>query len=220
MLYSAEPIWIVGYGKFGKRAVDRIIKDKHPPPPVTVIDIEKKDDIHEEIKYVQADGVKWFVDNFQKIGRKTRIIPALPVHFAAQFIKRILDLESNVVNEIEIPEKILSFLPNPYRISNDTYVFSHADFLCPPDCIEPDDFCTSTGKPRPTPLYELMASIAMDDVAVITIKSHQFAPGVGGFYGHELLSILSKVRRKKDNSILLCTACKCHGIVTSFQLLG
>lgn len=126
MLYSAEPIWIVGYGKFGRRAVDRIIKDKHPPPPVTVIDSGRKDDIHEEIKYVQADGVKWFVDNLQKIGK----------------------------------------------------------------------------------------------VAVITIKSHQFAPGVGGFYTHELLSILSQVRRNNDNSILLCTACKCHGIVTSFQLLG
>ena len=135
MRNSPESIWIIGYGKFGRRAVEMMIKKGHSHPLVTVIDKEPRRDIPNGIEYIRADGIKWFIDNFRKTSVVNRIIPALPVHLAAQWIKGRLISEKRMVREIPVPPEILPLLPNPYRLSADTYVVSHADFLCPPDCI-------------------------------------------------------------------------------------
>ncbi len=215
---SSELIWVLGYGKSGRRAVELIRAENHLKPSFTVIDQKPQDKFQEGIAYIQAEGIRWFTDHFHQTHRVSRIIPALPVHIAAQWIKRKLISEKGSVREMEIPRKILPNLPNPCRLSADTYAVSHADFICPSDCDEPEDFCTATGQPRPTPLYDLLAALTNDDVAVLTLPSRQFAAGVGGFYATDLWNLLDTVRDLTQNRFLLCTACKCHGIITGFEL--
>lgn len=218
MSHTNELIWIVGFGRFGRRAVDRLITEMQPPPSLTVIDRELPDDLQDGIEYIQADGVEWFTDHFLRTEKVSRIVPALPVHLAAQWVKRRLTAESRNVEKIPIPSELLRSLPNPYQLSPDVYAFSHADFICPPDCVEPEEFCTVTREPRPTPLYDLPGSLSLGNYVVVTIRSRQFAPGVGGFYPADLWALLDKVRKHEETSFLLCTACKCHGIITGFRI--
>ena len=213
-----ESIWIIGYGKFGRRAADLLNNSGRARPQVTVVDSKQPDQVTGGIDYIKADGVRWFVDNFHQTSRVDRIIPALPVHLAAEWVKERLVAENRTVQQFPIPEKILPLLPNPYKISADTYALSYATFLCPPDCEEPEECCTVTGQSRPEPLYELVNSISLENVVILSIQSRQFAPGAGGFYAGDLWQLLDTVQKHEPAHFLLVTACKCHGIITGLSV--
>lgn len=216
---SGESVWIIGYGKFGRRAVQQMIKNGCPPRNITIIDREAKDDIPNDINSIEEDGVAWFLKNFQESSKTSRIIPALPIHLAAQWLKGRLFQEKIGIEDLPVPEKILTLLPNTYRLSAAEYAVSHADFLCPPDCSEPEQFCTITGRPRPTPLYDLLHSLSSASLPLLTIVSRQFSPGVGGFHADDLWQLLDKARQHREQCLLIATACKCHGIITSLRFM-
>ncbi len=214
MVAAPESIWIIGYGKFGGRTVDLLADSGNEHLYITVVDSRTPDHVPDGIDYVQAEGIGWFVDNFHRTSKVDRIIPALPVHLAAEWLRKRLAAEDRTVEQLPVPEKILPLLPNPYKISADTYAISHATFLCPADCDEPEEFCTVTGLPRPTPLYELVSSISLDKVVILSLQSRQFASGAGGFYAADLWLLLETVQRHAPADFLICTSCKCHGIIT------
>ena len=77
---SAESIWVIGYGKFGRRAVDQLLIDSRNPAHLTVIDAifdsNGQEDIVEGVDYFHADGICWLVDNFHHQDEVKWIIPA------------------------------------------------------------------------------------------------------------------------------------------------
>ena len=218
---SAESIWVVGYGKFGRRAIDQLLGDSHVPTQFTVIDAMFQGNVNEVIQdgvnYVHADGVRWLVDNFHRQGEVKWVIPALPVHLAAQWIKGKLVANDKAVAALPIPADIVRLLPNAYHLSDADYAVSHADFICPPDCREPEEICTYTGTLRPQPLHDLLLSLQTANMKVLIIRSQQLAPGVGGLDANELWRLLERVQGFEGTPLLLGTACRCHGIVTSFS---
>jgi hypothetical protein len=214
---SAEPVWVIGHGKFGRRAVDHLLDAAHGPANLTVIDSSAQDDVKDGVEYVQSDGVRWLVEHFHRQGEVRWVIPALPVHLAAQWIKSKLVARSKSVEALSAPEEIVRLLPNAYRLGDAEWAISHADFICPSDCMEPDEICTCTGLPRPQPLYDLLDSLPAADTVVLSIRSHQLAPGVGGLKADELWRLFDRVLEQEGRRLLLGTACKCHGIVSSFR---
>lgn len=214
---SAGSIWVLGYGKFGRRAVDQLLLHSHDPANLTVIDRSVQDDVQDGVEFVHSDAVRWLVENFDRQGQVRRIIPALPVHLAAQWVKGKLAAQGNTVEELSIPEEIVQLLPNAYHLSDADYALSHADFICPPDCSEPEEICTYTGNPRPQALYDLLGSLPVADGLVLTIRSHQLAPGVGGLEADELWRLYERVQELEGTPLLIGTACKCHGLLSSFR---
>lgn len=219
MVLVPRSIWILGYGQFGKRTTDLLAESGKADLHLTVIDSKPPGHVADGIHYIQSEGVRWFVDNFHRASTVDWIIPALPVHLAAEWIKARLIAENRTVRHFPVPEKILPFLPNPYRISTDTYALSHATFLCPPDCEEPEEFCTVTGLPRSTPIYRLVLGLSLENVVILSIRSRQFAPGAGGFYADDLWMLLETVRQHGPADFLLCTGCRCHGIITGLRVM-
>lgn len=218
---SAESIWVIGYGKFGRQALARLLIDRHAPARFTVVDAVfgsgDREDVQDGVNYVQADGVRWLVEHLHQQDEVKWVVPALPVHLAAQWIQAKLVTIGMAVEALPIPAEIVRLLPNSYRLSEAECAVSHADFICPPDCDEPEDFCTHTGAPRPQPLYDMQEALSSVNPKVLIIRSHQLAPGVGGLNSDDLWQLLGRVQELEGVPLLLGTACKCHGIVTSFR---
>ena len=214
---SAESIWVIGYGNFGRRTVDQLLNNSHNPANLTVIDSNAQEDVHDGVECVHSDGVCWLVENFDRKGEVRWIIPALPVHLAAQWIKGTLVAQGESVEELSIPQGVVQLLPNACQLSAAEYAVSHADFICPPDCMEPEEICTHTGNPRPQPLYDLLGSLPAAEALALTIRSHQLAPGAGGLYADDLWRLFDRVQKQEGTQLLLYTACKCHGLVSSFR---
>ena len=221
---SSESIWVIGYGQFGRRAVDQLLIDYRDQAHVTVVDSAfdstGQKDVTDGVDYVQADGVEWLVDHFHHRDEVRWVIPALPVHLAAQWIKAKLVADGKVVEPLPLPSDVVQLLPNACRLSDAEYAVSHADFICPPDCNEPEAICTHTGNPRPHALHDMLGSLpaaTQPNLEMLIMRSHQLAPGVGGLRGDELWGLFARVRELEGAPLLIGTACKCHGIVSSFR---
>lgn len=211
---SNEITWVIGYGQFGKHAVDLLLKSRSPGI-ITVVENRPicGKNLPANVKLVQAEGIDWFNKEFTSDSGVTRIIPSLPVHLAANWVKARLALEGFDVRPAEIPDTLLSQLPNPARLTSSSAVTSHADFHCPLHCPEPANICTHTGMRRPDSLYHVLEEVHCSPFTAIIIRSRQFAPGLGGFLAEDLWHLLDRTRSLPDIQLLIGTACKCHGIV-------
>ncbi len=211
---APETFWVIGGGQFGRRAVELLKKDA-PAGKIIVVDNRPDRNLPTGIELVCADGIDWLTEHFTVSAAVDKIIPALPVHLAADWVKKKLIDDGRIVHSTEIPEEHLHHFPNPLRVESSRVVMSYADFICPPRCSEPDKLCTHTGKQRPLSLYLLLASLTINDFVPLTIRSRQFHSGVGGFFPQDLWQLLERVRALPDTPLLIGTACKCHGIVDS-----
>lgn len=210
-----ETIWVLGGGQFGQRAV-ALLREKSPGCNLVVIEKNCVLDISTDVEIVIADGVDWLVDNFTPDSRVDKIIPALPLHLAAAWLKRKLAENNKKVRDFELPDELLRKLPNPIRLDRNSAVISHADFICPLNCSEPEEFCTYTQEKRPPSLYHLLDAIVFENIVPLVLRSRQFASGVGGFIPGDLWSLLQKTESLAGEPLLIGTACKCHGAVDSF----
>jgi hypothetical protein len=120
------------------------------------------------------------------------------------------------MERITVPNDLISALPNPIKGKSGQLFISIADFKCPEDCLEPDEICTYTGEPRLMILHEFLKSIQLKDFKSIVIRSHQLAPGVGGYTPRALFAALNKIEAAQG-PIVLSTACSCHGVVDAFK---
>jgi hypothetical protein len=120
------------------------------------------------------------------------------------------------VQKIAVPNDLIAALPNPIKGKTGQLYISIADFKCPEDCLEPDEICTYTAEPRLMILHEFLKSIQLKDFKSVVIRSHQLAPGVGGYKPEALFEALKEIKATRA-PLMISTACSCHGVVDAFK---
>ena len=223
-LHDALPedaILIIGAGHFGKRAARILSQIRHAQTPVLIIDKDKgklsgiKD---LPVESILCDGIDFLVENFRSLNPSNTIIPAIPFHLAFEWLKRYFD-NGLSIKKIAEPKGIKSFLPHTWKGSEGSLLVSYADFRCPDDCPEPEDYCTLTGEKREKPLYELLRQLMIPCFGVHIIRSHQLAPGLGGYKSDELNKLAVSITEGGAGKWLVGTACRCHGTITAMEML-
>jgi hypothetical protein len=144
------------------------------------------------------------------------IIPAVPIHLALEWVRLKMAGEKSL-EVIVVPMELEALLPNPVRGRQGQLFVSYADFMCPDNCTEPLERCTFTGKPRKGFLYRELERMVFEDFHPIVIRSHQLAPGVGGYRPEALRKAFHEIRACKG-PVLLSTACSCHGVIHALMV--
>lgn len=211
-----EEIWIIGAGRFGSLACRRLFRTKKIPHLVLVDTIKKNLSRCEgpSITLELADGVAFLHERLGQGKAPDWIIPALPVHLAAEWL--LLRLGPQRLLRGPLPPDLDPLLPNPIRGKGGNIYTSHADFRCPDDCVEPRDICTVTKRPRQKDMFRVLEELRLAPFRSIVIRSHQLGPGVGGYRASQLFEILARVEQAKGR-ILVGTACRCHGVMTGLE---
>lgn len=211
--------WVVGGGKFGTKAVERLFK-KRPEAVITVID--KSAEALEDLRGLPAEkvcqeGVDFLAHELQPKTAPDWIVPAVPVHLAFEWVCAKISMGQGKLEIVQVPYEVEAVLPNPIRGPEGQLFVSYADFVCPNNCKEPFDRCTFTGKPRKGLLYKRLEEISFDGFTSVVVRSRQLAPGVGGYRPRALEESLQRVRGL-NGRILYGTACLCHGVVHAVKL--
>jgi hypothetical protein len=212
-----DNFWIIGGGKFGLRAAKALSKQKSVNN-LTIVEQEiticrQLDRL--EFKAVCMDGIQYLERNLIDTHDPDWIIPAIPVHVAYEWIRTKLSANYEM-ERITVPNDLIAALPNPIKGKNGQLYISIADFKCPEGCLEPDEICTHTGKPRLMILHEFLKSIRLKNFKSIVIRSHQLAPGVGGYKPEALFEALKEIKATQA-PLIISTACSCHGVVDAFK---
>ncbi len=211
-----EEIWIIGVGRFGFIAFDRLSKSGKQRRFVLVDPVEqnllrcKGPNVNLE----QAEGVAFLEQHLRAAKAPDWIIPALPVHLAAEWF--LIRMGPERLHRVTVPPEIEPLLPNPIRGSDGNIYASHADFRCPDDCAEPRDICTVTGEPRKRNMFEILSDIRLPPFKSLAIRSHQLGAGIGGYRPKHLFAVLDKVEQARGQ-LLVSTACRCHGVITALE---
>jgi hypothetical protein len=212
-----DNFWIIGGGTFGLRAA-RVLRKMDSANRLTIV--EKKNAVCDQLsgegfEAVCMDGIQYLERNLIDNQFPDWIVPAIPLHVAYEWIGAKMPARHRI-EDINIPPDLVSVLPNPISGETGQLFISIADFKCPANCSEPDDICTYTGKPRPMILHKFLKSIQFKDFASVVIRSHQLAPGVGGYTPAALFDAFSQIRDVQA-PVLLSTACSCHGVLNVFK---
>ncbi len=211
-------VWILGYGKFGRLAARVLRGLLGGEVPVVIVDLQPKGPVPDGAELIVADAVAWLAEHLVSASEVSCIVPALPLHLAARWLETALRREGFLVEPHPLDDDLLATLPHPFRLGPHSAVASHADFLCPDNCPEPESLCTHTGMPRPTPLYQLLADLPLVDCTPLVVTSRQFAPGVGGFFPEDLWQLFDIAKTLAPGNLLIATACKCHGVVDGLRI--
>ena len=214
-----EEIWIIGVGQFGYIAFQRLSeagKDRHfvlvDPMEEKLRRCEGADSTLEN-----SDGIEFLEKNLKKGRKPDWIIPALPVHLAAEWL--LLNLGPKRLRRISLPSEVAQLVPNPFPGPEGNLYVSHADFRCPPDCDEPRDICTITRNTRNQNMYDFLGSLQLETFKALNIRSHQLGPGIGGYRPEQLFEMKKNVEQA-TSPVLLSTACRCHGVITGLERLS
>ena len=212
-----ENFWIIGGGKFGFRAA-KTLSEANPSNNLTIVERQKA--ICRQLgtlgfETVCMDGIQYLEHNLTRAPFPDWIIPAIPAHVAYEWIRAKLS-KTDEVKKVAIPNDLLRALPNPIQGESGQLFISIADFKCPENCAEPDEICTHTGKPRLMILHEFLKSIQHPDFKSIVMRSHQLAPGVGGYKPEELFNAFKEIKTTRA-PVLLSTACSCHGVMDGIK---
>jgi hypothetical protein len=209
-------VWIIGVGQFGWLAVQRL-SGRMAETHFLLVDPDGQNLSRAKgpsRTLIKEDGVRFLHTSLTDRARPDWIIPALPVHLAAEWC--LLHLRKRGWKRREIPETIHPLLPAPLLgPSGDVYV-SHANFKCPDDCAEPRDLCTVTQERRKRNMFELLADLPVSPCQPVVIRSHQLGPGIGGYRPSQLMDLLSRIESGPPK-VLVCTACRCHGVSTAME---
>jgi hypothetical protein len=210
-----ESFWILGAGRFGSLAVQRILTRKKVSRLVVV-----DRDVHalkrltdKPIETIEQDAIDFLV-HYPGLGSEW-IVPAIPVHVAYAWLCRQLAREG-VVTQRAAPAILEQKVPNPLRAKTGTLYASFATFHCPDDCDEPDESCTVTGEVREANLFDVVRKIEVEGYVTQVVRSHQLAPGVGGYQLSVLWQLLEE-SRSTAKDILVATACRCHGVIDALK---
>ena len=166
---------IIGCGRFGSRAAEKLFqKDSHS----NIIVVDKNKNALQKvtrlpIETIVSDGVSYLDQYFSKVRKVDYIIPAVPLHLAFEFILS----QSKPLGGKRRMVPPLSGLPNPMKGKMGDLYTSLANFLCSEDCPEPARYCTTTGKRRGKPLYQILRDLKGPFESRV-IRSQQLAPGV------------------------------------------
>lgn len=213
-----KEIWIIGIGRFGQMAVEGLAKT-HTSHHLVLVDPDKENLSQAQgpnRTLVEEDGVLFVHKQLKdcKIPDQLPdwIIPALPVHLAAQWC--IAGRTDQGLTQIGIPATIDRLVPHPTRDDLENLYVTHADFRCPDKCDEPEEICTITRKKRHTNMFTLLGQMEIPSFQSHVIRSDQLGPGIGGYRPIQLFSLLELIDREK-NDCIVSTACRCHGVMTA-----
>jgi hypothetical protein len=196
---------IVGFGKFGRIALERLVLAFHSPPVIVVESGSSPPArLPGNVRWIAEDAVS-FLKEAHGPAREDVIIPMVPFHLAAAWIVA----RSPLITQIPLPMCLQSLLPHALPLDPCNLCASKASFLCPDDCPE-GDVCTMTGEPR-EPLFADIAAIAPPGFTVLVQRSFQILPGIGGYLFGDLVEL---ERCMTPGRYVVATSCKCHAILT------
>lgn len=204
-------VFIIGFGKFGRRALEQL-SQRTPRPQLWLIDLRPEaffetEETKGEVVQVVEDGPTFLYAFQEELQDNDWIVPALPVHLAWEWLKRVLGPQGKPAQ----PPTIAATFPFHRHIGFGRYL-SYADFLCPVECPAPAGYCYQTGKKRPQPLWKVLAKERVGAKGIEVVVSRQLAPGLGG-YPFAALRGLKRLLEKSDPPFYLATACRCHGVI-------
>jgi len=211
-----ETIWIIGAGQFGALALKQLSK-KQKDIQFVLVDLDKEKLLKPKapnIAVKHSNGVSFLNDNLEPGSSVSWIIPSLPVHLAWEWCR--LKIGPYRLVQTMLPSGIDSLVPNPMHGTQENLYVSNADFICPTNCSEPEDFCTVTKLPRKQDMFTLLESLKYKGYTSLVLRSRQLAPGIGGYSPLQLFSFLKKIENHRGQ-LLLCTACRCHGVITGVK---
>jgi hypothetical protein len=207
--------FVIGAGRFGRRAAARL-RDQSPASRIVVADRDESalQGLPPGIPGLLGDGLSLLRQSLDEEGVDW-IVPAVPFHLAFEFI--LAEFAPRGARRTAVPD--LPGLPHPSRGRAGDLCTSVASFLCPDDCVEPEDRCTVSGEHRSQVLYETLKCVT-DSWDSHVIRSHQLGPGVGGIPPECLREVLRTLplHRLPGRPVLISTACRCHGIVSALTL--
>jgi len=210
---------VIGCGRFGSRAVRRIL-DRNQRAIIEVVDLNPS--ALEAVKSrnvvrVCANGVDYFAERMS-VGESPRwIIPAIPIHVVYHWVMRTLE-KKYTADRLIVPEAIR--FPGEVRLTGWEVYSSLADFLCPEDCPGPrGGRCHRSGQHREQTLYRILENIRFGEFVSRVVRSRQLSPGVGGIRCSDLHGLPEEVASVR-RPVLLSTASPCHGITAALRVTG
>ncbi len=211
-----KSFWILGAGKFGKIAYERLAK-KFKKASFIIVDEERESfpkKINPDTRFVVQDVI-FFMEKWLPFKEPDWIVPATPIHVVYLWLLTALKLEG-MPKKISIPSQIDGMLPGVIHSSEpDTIYASYAKERCPNDCRE-GTICPLTGEKRPRALYRVIKEIKLENFKVEVVQSYQLSPGVGGIRPRQLWQLLANIRSSSGN-FLIATACRCHGVISALE---
>ncbi len=205
---------ILGAGKFGRLALDRLTRldtagsflvvDRDP------VALAVGADGGPGRQRVQAEAIAFLVQHLGTDCRWDWIIPMVPVHVAYGWLMAG-PLAGSAWRPAAAPEALAGLVPGARRGPAGELFLSRAQHLCPDDCAEPE-VCPVTGESRQPPLHQELASLNLAGWEIRVIPSRQLAPGVGGYPPGGLLEMARDVAAL-EGKVLIATACRCHGVI-------
>jgi hypothetical protein len=210
--------WIIGAGRFGKNAAEKIAR-KFPKATLKVLDVNREKLAFIKLKNaitVCQEGASFLASQLDAAHGPDWIIPAVPIHLAFEWV-RLMVTGDESLKVINVPNALETLLPNSVRGEQGQLFVSYADFMCPDNCTEPLEICTFTGNPRKGFLYRDLERIVFEDFHTVVIRSYQLAPGVGGVPPESLKKAFDEIVACKG-PVLLSTACFCHGVVHALKI--
>ena len=213
-----KQIWILGAGRFGRKAVDTLLKQE-TKWSITVIDRSAGRLNLAGVSCICSDAVDWLMAHFSIPSPAAEmIVPAIPVHVAAEWLRRTLQEKEIRVKPADLPETYVQSLPNPIRAGSSKAYASFAEVICPESCDEPESYCYLTGEKREMPLFELMKKVESPGFTSLVVRSYQLSAGVGGIYTAHLCDLLDSAIKIQKGTVIVGTACRCHGVVDCLKI--
>ncbi len=210
-LGKPKKIWVIGGGRFGRIAVERIMQSIKEAD-ILLVDKGPVSFSCDGVSIIRDDGVGWIKKMLDNKIPVDLIVPALPIHLFVEWFRLKLK-NTHTLIPIQVTDQWLHKLPHGLNGRKGQVFVSHADFICPDNCSEPRHYCTHTGKPRPRNLFQLLADVKIMGVVPIVVRSHQLLPGVGGILPRDFIEICDKVSLIANQTLMIGTACRCHGVV-------
>jgi hypothetical protein len=217
-LPKIRKVWILGAGFFGQRALAAVETHlKNLSDRVVVVDRNSQRLESLDADIVCGEAVEWLGTHLMEPdalyqGEDHLIIPALPLHVAAEWLRTRLNAHGKWERP-PVPTELLANLPNAHPLpGGGGLTTSIATWRCPDDCPAPISYCNHTGLPRNPDLYEAMGKLHLTGWRTIVIHSRQLAPGVGGYTARQLWETLGKAR-SVEKKMIAATVCRCHGVI-------
>jgi len=236
-------VFIAGGGAFGSRALSDVRKTMRGAR-VLVADVDEgclarelvdavvqKEEVSEErLKtfesiLVVGDGAE-VLSKALRMGFKPKVVvPAIPKHFAADFLRRELELRGRRVSPEPLAlEGALRSFPRDLVLSASAESAMFTSSYMPPrskcnvPCSQPN-ICPVTGRFKPKPMFELMKAALRSTGVALVLEVRRLGDFSGGFDFDELWSFIREVEAIKEDLVLaIATACRCHGVANFFKL--
>ncbi len=218
-LYAFQEIVILGAGRFGTLAAKRLTA-RHPHAHIVLVDSDERRlqaaSVPDSVEKIPGDALR-FLENLAPL-EIYGIVPAIPVHVAWRWLLGKLKTQG-LAHPLPVPLELDRHVPHPMRTPTGTVYASYADFQCPDNCPEPAKLCTVTRKPRPGILHRVLRDVIVPGFQTLVLQSHQWAPGVGGYAGHQLMEVLDRIQ-SAPGAFIVATSCSCHAVIDALAWYG